>query len=62
MKINHKKSGIMFFKTKSYKTYNIVHSNYLIVKTYKFLGIYIDHNLILEIHIKNLKKKTNYII
>ena len=62
MKINHKKSGIMFFKSKTYKSYNTIYSNYPIVKTYKFLGILIDYNLTLKEHIKNLKKKTNYII
>jgi hypothetical protein len=62
MKINYKKSGIMLLKKKDQKHFPQMYSNYPMVKQYKFLGINIDYNLTLNEHIKDTKKKTQYII
>ena len=59
MKINRKKSGIMFVKKRNSKI-NATRKNlqeYPIVEEYKYLGIWFDDKLTFENHIRRIKEK-----
>ena len=60
MKINRKKSGIIFHKFKSRKTKTPKSFNgYPIVDSYKYLGIYIDSKLSFQPHLEYIQKKID---
>ena len=61
MKINKKKSGIMWFKRKknNKKTLNEIKNieGYPIVENYKYLGIYIDDRMNMQKQMDHIKTK-----
>ena len=59
MKINRKKSGIMFIKKRKDSQYQLRQeiNGYPIVKIYKYLGIWFDERLTFDHHIAVIKEK-----